>query len=179
MTTESDQPAESLPADLAALRDAAAASAAAEQNASATQGAPGAGKAEPGADPAAQIEAAAALLEGAELPAETVEDWVNALDMALAWFLPAYPGLEAVYTAEAKGRLAKVFHALAKKYNWTIAGLFLRWKEEIMLVFIAGPILRDTSKVLKAGRVVATQAKAPAPQRNAAPSAEGVLRPNE
>lgn len=169
-----------LPPEIAALRDEAVAAAAAENLTSpAPPPAPGAGQAEPGAaaevDPAAGIAAAADLLakSGAADVPDTWEDWVAAIDMALDWFADSYPELNTVYTTVRKERLAKAMHALAKKYGWTMAGLFLKFKEEITLLLVARPLLRDTQRVLAKGRVP------PPPAAAAAAPRSDVLRHNE
>jgi len=169
-----------LTAGLLELRAAAAQADAAD----AEKNSPSSGTAGPGSatgpaepEPEKAIDAAAAMLDAgatADAP-DTWEDWREAINLALDWFGDSYPALATVYTERRKERLARAMHAVASKYGWTLAGLFLRFRQEITLLIVAGPIVRDTRKVLAAGRAVAEQ---PPAKPSAAPR-DDVLRPNE
>lgn len=98
--------------------------------------------------------AAAAVAPGAPAAnpqTETVEEFRDALDYTLdEWVIPERPQLAAVYTAERRARLAQATHALFVKRGWSLAGLWVEWKEEIAFAMVALPLLRDTRKALMA-----------------------------
>lgn len=100
---------------------------------------------------------------------ETEEDYRVSLDYALdEWILPERPQLAPVYTAERRAKLAAATYALFKKRGWTMGGLFARWKEEVAMLLVVLPIIRDTREAM--ARPAPAQAKArPADAAKSAP----------
>lgn len=154
--TEERKPADApLPGDLGELRGEAAADATAS--------------AKPGDTPAPDAPVVAA---------ETWEDWRDAIVVARAWAVGPYPALAAVYTDGNINQLAQAIFAVCKKRGWSLAFLWIAWKEEITLLLIAGPLLRDTARIVKAGKGKAAAPEVAAPGASAAPPPEGALKPN-
>jgi hypothetical protein len=64
-------------------------------------------------------------------------------------FVPLYPKLEAVYTAERQDALAQASVPLMEKYGVTMGGMFERWGPEIRFALVAVPLAMETAKVVQ------------------------------
>lgn len=126
--------------------------------------APGADPGQPGAEPG---------------PAPTftpIEEARGAVDLAVEMLLPFYPGLDQVYTEQARDRLARTAGPLLAKYGISITAWFKRWKEEIEFTFVATPMILRTVQVVQATNAARAEAKKQAKQ-GGAPATPGGAPP--
>ena len=105
------------------------------------------------------VAAASPEAAGGEPPQPPVADPVaearGLVDTLIAVAVPFFPGLDQVYTPEARQRLAEAAGPLMAKYNFTVGGLFDKWKEEINFGFVALPLVLQTVRVITAQRAAA------------------------
>lgn len=121
-------------------------------------------------------EAAAQVHGGAALPLKRavtqadIDEWRAAIDLAADELADTYPALKAVYTVERRATLAARIAAVAVKYDLTPFAFFEKYKEEIALVMVAGPLLKATLKVIKAAKAAPPPAAEPAPKSAPVPA---------
>lgn len=99
----------------------------------------------PAAMVAAQEEAAAMSLADANRQGVAM-----ILDLALPIVGEIYPSLHAIYTPDARGRVAQALGPVMAKHNVDLQALGGRYGEEIAAVMVCGPIAWATVKGIKA-----------------------------
>jgi hypothetical protein len=113
---------------------------------------------------------------GAPVVADPVQEWRSALGLALAAAKVPYPQLAEVYTDAKLDELARAVAAVAVKYNFSAFAFLERWKEELALLMVAGPLVKATGRVIREAKEA--KAAKPAAVNDAANEAEiDALRP--
>lgn len=104
------------------------------------------------APPAPEVaaDAAAGAAPAAEPTLSPIEEARGVIDLAVSLAVPFYSSLDAIYTDDARDRLARAAAPLLAKYGISIGSLFARWKEEIDFAFVALPLVLQTLQAIKA-----------------------------
>lgn len=83
-------------------------------------------------------------------PATIAQEWAGGVEMGAAILVASMPELASVYTADKVKALGAAVGAVAAKHGWRLSSWLDAYKEEIALLMVAVPLLRETLKALKA-----------------------------
>ena len=103
------------------------------------------------------LEAAGDDVAGAEIAGSVVGvdpdiEWSGVLKMGVMILSPALPFLPGIYTDDAIAALSAAIVPVAEKYDVSAGGVFAKWGPEIGLAIVAGPLVIQTVREVRAMR---------------------------